>query len=145
MFAWLTSNVPAVSFRVPRSRKTFTRLEVLSSLSTNAAAPLLPASCLEQGGSGLEFSAKVWPCQMASNYFWGQHLPFSSCELDLTYATKKKSSNCGRFWMSSKVAAIPIFAKLSNWLLSRTSTGLPMTDLLRETIGAKVFFWLRSF
>ena len=60
MFAWLKSNVPAVSFRVPRSRKTFTRLEVLSSLSTNAAAPLLPASCLEQGGSGLEFSAKVW-------------------------------------------------------------------------------------
>ena len=77
MFAGLKSNVPAASFGVPRSRKTFTRLEVLSSLSTGAAAPLLPASCLEQGGSGLEFSAKVWPYKMASNYFWGQHLPFS--------------------------------------------------------------------
>ena len=41
--------------------------------------------------------------------------------------------------MSSKVAAIPIFAKLSNWLSSRTSTGLPLTELFRETIGAKVF------
>ena len=69
-----------------------------------SAPSLLPASCLEQGGSGLEFSAKVWPFAMAGNYFRGQYC--LSCENDLTYATTKICSNCGRFWMSSKVAAI---------------------------------------